>query len=63
MSLFLHSSKDHSSLLLNPEFLLDFLKNVDSERVQLELKDPGTAGVFRVEGGCVYAIAPMNLED
>ncbi|MCP4268679.1 MAG: DNA polymerase III subunit beta [Candidatus Brocadiaceae bacterium] len=48
---------------LNPEFLLDFLKNVDSERVQLELKDPGTAGVFRVEGGCVYAIAPMNLEE
>ncbi len=46
---------------LNPEFLLDFLKNVDSERVQLELKDPGTAGVFKVEGGCVYAIAPMNL--
>ncbi len=48
---------------LNPEFLLDFLKNVDSERVQLELKDPGTAGVFKVEGGCVYAIAPMNLGD
>jgi DNA polymerase III beta subunit len=46
---------------LNPEYLLDFLKNVNSERVQLELKDPGTAGVFKVDGGCVYAIAPMNL--
>ncbi len=48
---------------LNPEFLLDFLKNVDSDRVQLELKDQGTAGVFKVEGGCVYVVMPMNLGD
>ncbi len=54
-------SGDEIEIGLNPEFLLDFLKNVDSERVQLELKDRGTAGVFKVEGGCVYAIAPMNL--
>ncbi len=48
---------------LNPEFLLDFLKNVDSDRVQLEMRDQGTAVVFKVEGGCIYVIMPMNLDD
>ncbi|KHE93550.1 MAG: DNA polymerase III subunit beta [Candidatus Scalindua rubra] len=48
---------------LNPEFLLDFLKNVDSEEVLLELKDHGTAGVFRVGTGCTYVVMPMNLGD
>ena len=48
---------------LNPEFLLDFLKNVDSEGVILELKDHGTAGVFRAGTGCTYVVMPMNLGD
>jgi DNA polymerase III beta subunit len=48
---------------LNPEFLLDFLKNVDSEGVLLELKDHGTAGVFKVGTGCTYVVMPMNLGD
>jgi DNA polymerase III beta subunit len=48
---------------LNPEFLLDFLKNVDSEGVLLELRDPGTAGVFKVGTGCTYVVMPMNLGD
>ncbi len=48
---------------LNPEFLLDFLKNVDSEGVILELKDHGTAGVFKAGTGCTYVVMPMNLGD
>ena len=48
---------------LNPEFLLDFLKNVDSEGVRLELRDSGTAGVFKVGSGCTYVVMPMNLGD
>ena len=48
---------------LNPEFLLDFLKNVDSKGVLLELKDPGTAGVLKVGTGCTYVVMPMNLGD
>ncbi len=48
---------------LNPEFLLDFFKNVNSERVQLELKDQSTAGIFKVDGGCIYVVMPMNLGD
>lgn len=46
---------------LNPDFVLDFLKNIDSEEVRLELKDSGTAGVFKVGGGCTYVVMPMNL--
>ncbi len=48
---------------LNPEFLLDFLKNVDSDGILLELKDPGTAGVLKVGAGCTYVVMPMNLGD
>ena len=48
---------------MNPEFVLDFLKNVEAEEVKLEMKDPGTAGVFKTGGGCTYVIMPMNLGD
>ncbi len=48
---------------LNPEFLLDYLKNVDSEGILLELKDPGTAGVLKAGSGCTYVVMPMNLGD
>jgi len=46
---------------LNPEFVLDFLKNVDTEEIKLELKDRGTAGVFKAESGCTYVVMPMDL--
>ena len=46
---------------LNPDFVLDFLKNVSTEDVKLDMKDPGTAGVFKAGGGCTYVIMPMNL--
>jgi DNA polymerase III beta subunit len=48
---------------LNPDFVLDFLKNVNTEDVKLDMKDPGTAGVFKAGGGCTYVIMPMNLEE
>ena len=56
-------SGDELEIGLNPVFLLDFLKNVDSEGVSLELRDPGTAGVFKVGSGCTYVVMPMNLGD
>ena len=46
---------------LNPDFVLDFLKNVNTENVKLDMKDPGTAGVFKAGGGSTYVIMPMNL--
>ncbi|GAX61676.1 DNA polymerase III beta subunit [Candidatus Scalindua japonica] len=46
---------------LNPEFLLDYLKNVDCDRILLELKDQGTAGKLKVGTGCIYVVMPMSL--
>jgi DNA polymerase III subunit beta len=54
-------SGDELEIGLNPEFVLDFLKNVDTEEIKLDMKDPGTAGVFKAGGGCTYVIMPMNL--
>jgi DNA polymerase III beta subunit len=46
---------------LNPDFVLDFLKNVNTGDVKLDMKGPGTAGVFKAGGGCTYVVMPMNL--
>ncbi|ODS32889.1 MAG: DNA polymerase III beta subunit [Candidatus Scalindua rubra] len=46
---------------LNPEFILDFLKTVDTDEIKFELKDQSTAGVFKTAGGCIYVVMPMNL--
>ena len=54
-------SGDELEIGLNPDFVLDFLKNVNTEDVKLDMKDPGTAGVFKAGGGCTYVIMPMNL--
>ncbi len=54
-------SGDGLEIGLNPDFVLDFLKNVNTEDVKLDMKDPGTAGVFKAGGGCTYVIMPMNL--
>jgi len=54
-------SGDELEIGLNPDFVLDFLKNVNTEDVKLDMKDPGTAGVFKAGRGCTYVIMPMNL--
>lgn len=46
---------------LNPDFILDFIKTVDEEKVVFEMEDVETAGVFKVGGGCTYVIMPMEL--
>jgi DNA polymerase III beta subunit len=47
---------------LNPDYILDFLKVVDTDKVVLELKDDSTAGVFKVGNNCTYVVMPMSLE-
>jgi DNA polymerase III beta subunit len=54
-------SGDELEIGLNPDFVLDFLKNVNTEDIKLDMKDPGTAGVFKAGGGCTYVVMPMNL--
>jgi DNA polymerase III subunit beta len=47
---------------LNPDYILDFLKVVDVDKVGLELKDRGTAGVFKIRNNYTYVVMPMSLE-
>ncbi len=47
---------------LNPDYILDFLKVVDTDKVVLELKDSSTAGIFKVGNNCTYVVMPMSLE-
>ncbi|MDP6527563.1 MAG: hypothetical protein QF858_01620, partial [Candidatus Pacebacteria bacterium] len=56
-------SGDELVIGLNPDFVLDFLKNVNTKDIRLDMKDPGTAGVFKAGGGCTYVVMPMNLEE
>jgi len=47
----------------NPGYLIDILKNIDQDRVVLELIDPEKPGVIRGEDGSyVYIIMPMELK-
>lgn len=44
----------------NPHYLIDVLKNLDSEIIDLELTDSEKPGVIRT-GGYVYIVLPMRL--
>lgn len=46
---------------LNPDFILDFSKAVEVDKVVFELKDSETAGVFRVGKDYVYVVMTMDL--
>lgn len=47
---------------LNPDYILDFMKVIDTEKVELMLKDRDTAAVFKVGNNCTYVVMPMDLE-
>ena len=55
------------SIGLNAQYLLDFLDEVESEKVRLELKDENTQCLCRPEGGMegasryLYVVMPMRL--
>ncbi len=47
---------------LNPDYILDFIRVVDTDNVGLELKDHNTAAVFKVGNDYTYVVMPMSLE-
>jgi DNA polymerase III beta subunit len=47
---------------LNPDYVLDYLKVVDTDKVVLELKNDSTAGVFKTGNDSIYVVMPMSLE-
>jgi len=44
----------------NPSYLSDVLKNLHSEKIELELTDSEKPGVIRIDG-YVYIVLPMRL--
>ncbi len=45
----------------NPDFILDLSKVIDTDDVEIELKDSSTAGLFKVGSDYKYIVMPTNL--
>lgn len=54
-------SGNEFSIGFNPAYLIDALKTISQEKVDLELTDPEKAGVIRSEDNYVYIVLPMKL--
>ncbi|MEM9295837.1 MAG: DNA polymerase III subunit beta [Planctomycetota bacterium] len=46
----------------NPAYLLDALKVVDQEQVQLDMKGPAKPGVLKTGNDFLYVVMPVNLQ-
>jgi DNA polymerase III subunit beta len=55
-------SGDEIEIGFNPVYLLDALKVVDDNQVQLEFKAPNKPGVLRTGPNFLYVIMPVNLQ-
>lgn len=47
---------------LNPDFIVDFMKVAGADRVELNLRNPDTAAVFKVGNNSIYVVMPIDLE-
>ncbi|NQT90602.1 MAG: DNA polymerase III subunit beta [Candidatus Omnitrophica bacterium] len=45
----------------NPTYLLDVLKNIDQQSLEIELTGPDKPGVIRGEEGYIYIVLPMQV--
>ena len=55
-------SGDPIEIGFNPQFILDALKVIADDQVQLELKSSNKAGVLKTGPDFVYVIMPVNLQ-
>ena len=49
------------SVGFNPNYIIDLLKNIDQEKIDLELVDTEKPGVIRIRNEYVYVVLPMQL--
>lgn len=49
------------SVGFNPDYLVDFLKNTDQDKLQFELTDAQRPGAIRIGDSYVYVVLPMQL--
>ena len=45
----------------NPNYIIDVLKNLTTEKVLLSVSDPDKPGLVKSEGGYLYVVMPMQL--
>lgn len=48
-------------IVFNPDYVIDYLKVVEDENVELHLKDKTSAGVFRSGKDYVYVLMPLTV--
>ncbi len=53
---------DPMEIGFNPQFILDALKVIDADQVQLELKAANKPGILRAGPDFLYVIMPVNLQ-
>ncbi|MFG0258565.1 MAG: DNA polymerase III subunit beta [Phycisphaerales bacterium JB043] len=46
----------------NPQFILDALKVLDTDKVIFEMKAPNKPGTLRIDNDFVYVVMPVNLQ-
>jgi DNA polymerase-3 subunit beta len=54
-------SGDELAIGFNPTYLIDALKNLDTETVTISVTDPDKPGLIKTEGGYLYVVMPMQL--
>ena len=54
-------SGEEMTIGFNPVYLMDVLKNLDIEYINLHLTDPEKPGVIRGKEGYIYVIMPMQI--
>ena len=54
-------SGDELAVGFNPIYLMDALKNLDTESVTFSAADPDKPGLLRADGGYLYVVMPMQL--
>lgn len=54
-------SGDDLSIGFNPGYLIDVLKNLDTDEVSFSLTDPDKPGLIKSEEDYEYVVMPMQL--
>jgi DNA polymerase-3 subunit beta len=49
-------------IVFNPEFLLDYLRVVDEQQLELHMKDKNTAGLFKAGRDYLYVLMPLSIQ-
>lgn len=49
-------------IVFNPDYILDYLRTVENDRVSLTLKDQQSAGLFKASDDHLYVLMPLALD-